>query len=71
MSDPLAQKLYDTLPTEPIPNLEEMKITAECRAAWVEQNGIVGTPEQVFELGYRKGRIAGKDAASREILGRK
>jgi hypothetical protein len=66
------ERLWEALPTEPIPNLEEMKIEAEVRHEWeAAQAMFPASTERVFELAYRKGRIAGRDAANREILGKR
>lgn len=66
------ERLWKALPTVPAPNLEEMKIEAEFRREWkANQSMFPASPEQIGEFFYRKGRMAGKDAAGREILGRR
>lgn len=66
----LNQRLYDALPTVPAPNLEEIKIKCEFEREWKDFE-FPAQPEQIAESFYRKGRIAGKSAAAKEILGSK
>lgn len=68
----IGKRLWEALPTTDIPSLEEMRIDAEFRTAWEDsQSMFPASPESIGELFYRKGRMAGKDAASREILGKR
>ena len=65
------ERLWKNLPTAPIPNLEEMKVTADFNVFWQDFGFADAISKEAGEMIYRRGRQDGKAAATAEILGKR